>query len=131
MPIKQVQTESGRVIAILVPDGDMRFRGMDNTNSELQGDVMSIEEPPDQSNVIVIKGKAQEIYEELENERHSARISTKYNVIDNHIITTKTLLVEQTITTEEATKESMYYLIIGTGKTTKIIKMDMGDVVNE
>ena len=116
-----------------IPDGDMRFRGMDNSNAELQGEVTSLEEASEMANVLVIQGKAQEIYEALEEERHAARISSKYNVIDkiDKQIITKTLLLEQTVTSSDDRKESMYYLIIGTGNTTKVIKMDMGDVVNE
>ena len=120
-------------MAILIPDGDMRFRGMDNSNAELSGEVTSLEDSSEIANVIVIEGKAQEIYETLENQRHSARISSKYNAIDSidKQIITKTLLVEQTVAGEDDKKESMYYLIVGTGKTTKVIKMDMGASSNE
>jgi hypothetical protein len=120
-------------MAILIPDGDMRFRGLDNSDSELSGEVTSLEVSSEIANVLVIEGKAQEIYEVLENQRLAARISSKYNSIDSidKQVITKTLLVEQTVTTEEDKKESMYYLIVGTGKTTKVIKMDMGASKNE
>jgi hypothetical protein len=120
--------------SILIPDGDMRFGGMDNSNSELTGEVVSLNDEGDIANVIVIKGKAQEIYEALEQQRHSARISSKYNAMTETSpkqVITKTLLVEQTITTSDDKKESMYYLIVGTGKTTKVVKMDMGVGNNE
>jgi len=120
--------------SILIPDGDMRFGGMDNSNSELTGEVVSLNDEDDIANVIVIKGKAQEIYEALEQQRHSARISSKYNAMTSTSpkeVITKTLLVEQTITTSDDKKESMYYLIVGTGKTTKVVKMDMGVGNNE
>lgn len=120
--------------AVLIPDGDMRFRGMDNTNSELQGELTPLEDESDIANVMVIEGKAQEIYEELEKQRHNARISSKYNVIDDvsKDIVTKTLLVEQNVRIEGSEKkDSMYYLIIGDGAKTQVIKMDMGEDSNE
>ncbi len=120
--------------SMLIPDGDMRFSGMDNSNSELTGEIMSLEDTSEIANVIIIKGKAQEIYEVLEQQRHSARISSKYNAMTTTSpkqVITKTLLVEQTVTTSEDKKESMYYLLVGTGKTTKIVKMNMGASDNE
>jgi len=104
---------------MLIPDGDERFKALDNSNEEIQG-VVSLNEETDKPQIMVLTGhKAymQEIYESIEGARRSARISDKFNRKDsNNKIVTQTAMIQQ---------DSTYYIIMGVGDNTVVVELDM------
>jgi len=104
---------------MLIPDGDERFKALDNSNEEIQG-VVSLNEETDKPQIMVLtghKGYMQEIYESIEGARRSARISDKFNRKDtNNKIVTQTAMIQQ---------DSTYYIIMGVGDNTVVVELDM------
>ena len=104
---------------MLIPDGDERFKALDNSNEEIQG-VISLNEETDKPQIMVltgIKSFIQEIYESIEGARRSARISDKFNRKDtNNKIVTQTAMIQQ---------DGVYYIIMGVGDNTVVVELDM------
>ncbi len=104
---------------MLIPDGDERFKALDNSNEEIQG-VISLNEETDKPQIMVLTGRKaymQEIYESIEGARRSARISDKFNRKDsNNKIVTQTAMIQQ---------DSTYYIIMGVGDNTVVVELDM------
>jgi hypothetical protein len=104
---------------MLIPDGDERFKALDNSNEEIQG-VVSLNEETDKPQIMVLtghKGYMQEIYDSIEGARRSARISDKFNRKDtNNKIVTQTAMIQQ---------DSTYYIIMGVGDNTVVVELDM------
>jgi hypothetical protein len=101
---------------LLVPDGDERFKALDNSDSEIKG-VVSVDEATEKPQMMVIKGDGQEIYESLEKGRRSARLSNRFNRKDKEQkINTQTAMIQQ---------GDSYYIIMGVGGQTVLVEMDM------
>ena len=110
----EVTFEDGSIM--LIPDGDERFKALDNANDEIQG-VISLNEVTNKPNIMVISSDVKESYEALEKARRSARISDKFNRkdSDNKIIT-QTAMIQQ---------DSIYYIVMGVGDNTVVVELDM------
>lgn len=110
----EVTFEDGSVM--LIPDGDERFKALDNANNEIQG-VISLNEVSNKPNIMVLSSDVKESYEALEKARRSARISDKFNRknADNKIIT-QTAMIQQ---------DSTYYIVMGVGDNTVVVELDM------
>jgi hypothetical protein len=112
----EITFEDGSIMAI--PDSDERFKGVDNSNTEISGIVQQSEvtEKP-QIFILSAPTNLKEVYESIEKARRSARISNKSNRkdTDNNIIT-QTAMIKQ---------DDSYYIIMGVGDNTVVVELDM------
>ena len=113
----EITFEDGSIMTI--PDSDERFKGVDNSNTEISGIVQQSEvtEKP-QIFILSAPTNLKEVYESIEKARRSARISNKNNRIDkvtNNIIT-QTAMIKQ---------DDSYYIIMGVGDNTVVVELDM------
>ena len=112
----EITFEDGQIMTI--PDSDERFKGVDNSNTEISGIVQQSEltEKP-QIFILSAPTNLKEVYESIEKARRSARISDKSNRkdTDNNIIT-QTAMIKQ---------DDSYYIIMGVGDNTVVVELDM------
>ena len=112
----EITFEDGSIMTI--PDSDERFKGVDNSNTEISGIVQQSEvtEKP-QIFILSAPTNLKEVYESIENARRYARISNKSNRkdTDNNIIT-QTAMIKQ---------DDSYYIIMGVGDNTVVVELDM------
>ena len=112
----EITFEDGKIMTI--PDSDERFKGVDNSNTEISGIVQQSEltEKP-QIFILSAPTNLKEVYESIEKARRSARISDKSNRkdTDNNIIT-QTAMIKQ---------DDSYYIIMGVGDNTVVVELDM------
>ena len=128
----QITFEDGE--QLLIPDGDERFKALDNSDTEIKG-VVSVNETSEKPYMLVVQGKqdhdymgkhgtvernagtGQEVYESLEKGRRAARLSNRFNRKDkDQKINTQTAMIQQ---------GDSYYIIMGVGKQTVLVEMDM------
>jgi len=110
----QITFEGGE--QLLVPDGDERFKALDNSDSEIKG-VISVDETTEKPQMMVLKGDGQKIYESLEKGRRADRLSKRFNRMDkDQKINTQTAMIQQ---------GDSYYIIMGVGTQTVLVEMDM------
>ncbi len=104
---------------MLVPDGDERFKALDNSDSEIQG-VVSVDESTERTQLMVITGGLDAIYEGLESNRRSNRLGTRFNRTNKDgDITSQTAMIKQ---------GDAYYILLGVGSQTIVVEMDMKQV---
>jgi len=112
----EITFEDGQIMTI--PDSDERFKGVDNSNTEISGIVQQSEvtEKP-QIFILSAPTNLNQVYESIEKARRSARISNKNNRkdTDNNIIT-QTAMIKQ---------DDSYYIIMGVGDNTVVVELDM------
>ena len=112
----EITFEDGKIM--MIPDSDERFKGVDNSNTEISGIVQQSEltEKP-QIFILSAPTNLKEVYESIEKARRSARISDKSNRkdTDNNIIT-QTAMIKQ---------DDSYYIIMGVGDNTVVVELDM------
>ena len=112
----EITFEDGQIM--MIPDSDERFKGVDNSNTEISGIVQQSEvtEKP-QIFILSAPTNLKEVYESIEKARRSARISDKSNRkdTDNNIIT-QTAMIKQ---------DDSYYIIMGVGDNTVVVELDM------
>ena len=101
---------------MLIPDGDDRFRAIDNSDSEIMGTV-SVDESTERPQIQIVSGDLDEIYESLELSRRSNRLSKRFNRTDSEgDIVNQTVMVKQ---------GDSYYLVMGVGTQTVVVELDM------
>ena len=104
---------------MLIPDGDERFKALDNSDSEIQG-VVSVDETTERTQIMVITGGLNAIYEALEGNRRSNRLGTRFNRTNKDgDITSQTAMIKQ---------GDSYYILLGVGSQTIVVEMDMKQV---
>lgn len=112
----EITFEDGKIMTI--PDSDERFKGVDNSNTEISG-IIQQSEITEKPQIFILSAPAnlKEVYESIEKARRSARISNKNNRkdTDNNIIT-QTAMIKQ---------DDSYYIIMGVGDNTVVVELDM------
>lgn len=109
----EVTDDDGNII--LIPDADERFEALDNQGVELKGTVATEAGRPA---LMVLKGALDiaDIEKHMIASRRSARLSTRYNAIDEVTgkVDTKTIMLQQ---------GDNYYIVVGVGGTTYALKI--------
>jgi len=112
----QVQVTFDGGDTMLIPDGDDRFRAIDNSDSEIMGTV-SVDESTERPQIQIVSGDLDDIYESLELSRRSNRLSKRFNRTDSEgDIVNQTVMVKQ---------GDSYYLVMGVGTQTVVVELDM------
>jgi len=113
----EITFEDGKIM--MIPDGDERFKAVDNSNTEISG-IVQQSEVTEKPQIFILSAPAnlKEVYESIEKARRSARISDKSNRIDavNNNIITQTTMIKQ---------DDSYYIIMGIGDNTVVVELDM------
>ncbi|MHA1288383.1 MAG: hypothetical protein ACTSPB_13340 [Candidatus Thorarchaeota archaeon] len=111
----QVQVTFDGGDTMLIPDGDDRFRAIDNSDSEIMGTI-SVDESTERPQIQIISGDLDDIYESLEASRRSNRLSKRFNRESKGEIVSQTGMVKQ---------GDSYYIIMGVGSQTVVVELDM------
>jgi hypothetical protein len=112
----QVQVTFDGGDTMLIPDGDDRFRAIDNSDAEIMGTV-SVDESTERPQIQIITGNIDDIYESLETSRRSNRLSKRFNRTDKEgDIVNQTVMVKQ---------GDSYFIVMGVGSQTVVVELDM------